>query len=435
MFFTIQNTPSDWAYHAEKSEDFCLSSSNGSFWPRGKTLGGSGAINAMLYVRGNRRDYDRWSDLGNTGWGYEEVLEYFKKSEDNLDAEIANAFDGKYHGTGGYLKVQRFPTDNYMIDVVLKGAQQIGYEELQDVNADKNIGFGKLQGTIANGARCSPAKAFLVPIKDRPNLHVMKHTRVINLEKDKSGKFSTANIYMQEKHLRSVKANKEIILSAGSIGTPQILMLSGIGPQAVLKSIGLEVVAELPVGKNLQDHPIVPVLVKLNKSTAKNYNSYEELVKNMNQYLLARKGSFAAHGVTSASGFVNTVNATDLYPDIQYHFFEFNKASDKWILFTKQVGYNEEVSHSFRKASEEADVLMVVITLLNPFSKGSLEVTTQEWLPYRAPKILANYLEDKRDVETFIRAVRLLQKLIASEEFRRNEAEIHRMDVSGCTEI
>ncbi|XP_039446508.1 glucose dehydrogenase [FAD, quinone]-like isoform X2 [Culex pipiens pallens] len=434
-FFTIQKTDADWAFYAESSEKFSKSLPQGSFWPRGKTLGGSGAINAMLYVRGNRRDYDRWEELGNKGWNYESVLEYFKRSEDNLNPDVANSVEGKYHGKGGYLKVQHFSTKTPWIDIIIRGAEQLGYPHLKDINGEKNIGFGRAQGTIINGTRCSPAKAFLVPVKDRQNLHVIKHARVINAERDTDGKFRWVNFFIDDEHLKAAKAKKEIVISAGAINTPQILMLSGIGPKKLLESIGLDVVADLPVGENLQDHPIVPVLIKLNKSSAKPYNLQQELVKSLNEYLLHRTGPLAAHGVTSLTAFINTVNETDLYPDVQFHFFEFPKESKRSDLFTSKVGYDEEVSKSFLDASEEADVLMILITLLNPKSKGSITINSQDIDPYKPPVINAAFLDDDEDVNTVVRAVRVLQKLINTKELKDNEAELHQMSITGCAEL
>ncbi|XP_058821939.1 glucose dehydrogenase [FAD, quinone] isoform X2 [Topomyia yanbarensis] len=434
-FFTIQRTDADWAFFAERSDSYSQCSTQGSFWPRGKMLGGSGAINAMLYVRGNRRDYDRWEEAGNVGWGYDEVLKYFRKSEDNKDPEIADSFGGKYHGKDGYLKVQKFPVENSLLELVLEGGQQLGYKKLLDINGEEHIGFSQLQGNTDRGTRCSPAKAFLVPVKDRPNLHIIKHARIINVERDGKGVYRWVNYMYQEHHLKAAKASKEVIISAGSINTPQILMLSGIGPRSLLESVGIDVIADLPVGKNLQDHLIVPMLIKLNKSTATNYDAHIEFTKNYNEYLMYRTGPLASHGVTSASAFVNTVNVTDKYPDIQLHFFEFRKSSKKSIMFTEKVGYNDEISESFLEATEEADVLMAFVTLLNPKSRGSIEITTPDWKPYIPPKIIANYLEHSEDVATVIRGTRIVQRLIETKVFKENEAELHRMKLPVCNKL
>ncbi|XP_055541010.1 glucose dehydrogenase [FAD, quinone]-like isoform X2 [Wyeomyia smithii] len=435
MFFSVQRTEWDWAFFAEPSEYYSKSSAQGSYWPRGKMLGGSGGLNAMLYVRGNRRDYDHWEELGNTGWGYDSVLPYFRKSEDNKDPEIADSFDGKYHGKDGYLKVQKFPVDDPLLEVVLEGGRQLGYKTLNDINGEEHIGFAQLQGTTDNGARCSPAKAFLVPIKDRPNLHIIKHARVINVEQDKQGAIRWVNFYLQEKHLKSAKASKEVIISAGTVSTPQILMLSGVGPRSLLEELDINVLADLPVGKNLQDHLIVPLLYKLNKSTAKNYDTQREYLKNFIQYLLHKTGRLASHAVTSISGFVNTVNETASYPDIQFHFFEFKKGSKKTILYTEKVGYNEEISESFLQATEEADVLMVFVTLLTPKSRGYVKIATADWKIYRPPEIFADYLKESEDIATVRRAIKIMQRMSNTDVFREHEAELHRMNIPECDKL
>ncbi|XP_055644499.1 glucose dehydrogenase [FAD, quinone] isoform X2 [Toxorhynchites rutilus septentrionalis] len=433
-FFAILKTEADWSFYSEPSEKASKSSAQGSFWPRGKMLGGCGALNAMLYVRGNPRDYDQWEQLGNAGWGFDAVLEYFKKSENNMDPDIADAFQGKYHGKGGYLNVQRFPTENAMIPVMKNAVKQLGFKELNDINGDEHIGYGLMQGTIVNGTRCSPAKAFLNPIKDRPNLHIIKHARVTNLEQDDNGKYNTVNFYINDKKM-TVKASKEIVLSAGAINTPQLMMLSGIGPRSLLESNGIKVTADLSVGANLQDHIIVPVLFKLNKSTAELYNTEQEYVKNLNRYIQDRSGPLASHGITSLAAFLNTVNATDKYPDVQLHFFDFPKGSKKSILYTDKVGYNEEVCKSFYDATEEAYIIMVFITLLNPKSKGSIEIVSPDTSQYLPPKITTGYLEEAEDIGTIIRAVRVLQQLIETPELQGNEAELHRMQITGCSDL
>ncbi|XP_058447537.1 glucose dehydrogenase [FAD, quinone]-like isoform X2 [Malaya genurostris] len=434
-FFAIQRSDADWTFFAEPSENYSKSSVPGSFWPRGKMLGGTGGMNAMLYVRGNRRDYDNWAEAGNKGWSYDEVLTYFRKSEDNKNPEIADSFTGKYHGKGGYLKVQKFFASDPLLDLVLEGGKQLGFKQLVDVNGEENIGFCQLQGTVDNGVRYSPAKAFLIPVMNRPNLHIIKNARVINVEQDKKGVYRWVNFLYQEQHLKAVKAKKEVIISAGSINTPQILMLSGIGPRLTLKSLGIEVNADLPVGKNLQDHLFVPILIKLNKSTATNYNVYVELTKAYNEYLMFRTGPLASHGVTSGTAFVNTMNSTNAYPDIQLHFFEFKKNSTKSVGFTEKVGYNDDISQSFLQATEEANVLMVFVTLLNPKSIGYVEVTTSDWKTYKQPKIVANYLENSEDIATVIRGTRLVQRLVDTKIFNENEAEIHRMNLPSCDKL
>ncbi|ETN58962.1 hypothetical protein AND_009451 [Anopheles darlingi] len=194
-------------------------------------LGGSGASNAMVYMRGNARDYDSWEARGNSGWGWSSVLPYFIKSEDNQNERIAS--DSRFHGTGGYLTVTTAPGRRDEMQWLMTGAaQEAGYQWLEDFNADTHIGFGPMQHTIRNGTRCSPAKAFLVPAKDRPNLHVIKHAQATRIVFDDNRK-SVVSIEMlvNGSDRLSVPVRREAILSAGAINTPQLLLLSGVGPK------------------------------------------------------------------------------------------------------------------------------------------------------------------------------------------------------------
>lgn len=434
MFFTLQRTEYDWSFFAEPSDKYAKSIPKGSFWPRGKVLGGSGAINAMLYVRGNRRDYDRWKESGNPGWGYDDVLPYFLKSENNRNPNVAESNGGKLHGIDGPLNIEYFPTNSPLIGDIFEAAKELGYKHLNDINGEEYVGFGRVQGTIKNGTRFSPAKAFLSPIKDRPNLHIMKNTRVVNVEQDKKGVFRWVNFFIDDEHLRAAKARKEVIISAGSINTPQILMLSGIGPKPLLKSLGVNIAADLPVGNNLQDHVVVPLYYRINKSTAQAH-TLQDLTNSYNQYLLHRDGFLASHDVTSAMGFINTVNFTDQYPDAQLHFFIFKKGENNALIFASKIGFDDNIIQSLNEFTLETDVLSVFVTLLNPKSKGTVKITSQDCNPYTPPKIVPNYFEDNEDIETVVRAIRVVQRLADTKVFKNNEAEISRLDIPGCSEL
>ncbi|XP_050082470.1 glucose dehydrogenase [FAD, quinone]-like isoform X1 [Anopheles aquasalis] len=435
-FFAIQKTAGDWENYAEPTPHASKGSKDGGFWPRGRMLGGCGAINAMLYVRGNSRDYDRWEAQGNPGWGWNEVLPYFKKSEDNQDVELLRRDGGRFHGKGGYLKVGNFPIHHPLADIFLQAFDEAGFERTTDVNGERQVGFGRLQGTIVNGTRCSPAKAFLVPVKDRPNLHVIKHAIVLTIERDQdTGRFKYVNFALDNKILKVAHARKEILLAAGSINTPHILQRSGIGPRSLLEQVKIPLVADLPVGENLQDHLFVPLLFKFHKSTGENYDTPRELAKNMFQYLMNRSGPMAGHGVTNLVGFINTLQPSDPFPDIQYHFFQFEKGSGKSLMFSEKVGYNEEISASMLEAATEADVVMAIVVLLNPKSRGRVTLETREFNEFNPPKIVSGYLEHEDDVATVLRGIRHIVRLVETETFREHEGELHRMRIAECDQL
>uniref|UniRef100_A0A2M4ALF8 Putative glucose dehydrogenase fad quinone n=1 Tax=Anopheles triannulatus TaxID=58253 RepID=A0A2M4ALF8_9DIPT len=432
-FLAIQKTAGDWENYAEPTPRASKGCKDGGFWPRGRMLGGCGAINAMVYVRGNSRDYDRWEQQGNLGWGWDQVLPYFRKSEDNQDAELLARDAGRFHGKGGYQKVSNFPVKHPLADIVLQAFDEAGFERTTDVNGERQVGFGLVQGTIINGTRCSPAKAFLVPVKDRPNLHIIKHAVVVTIDRDPdTDRFKYVNFLLDNKILKTANVRKEILLAAGSLNTPHILQRSGIGPRSLLAQVNIPVVADLPVGENLQDHLFVPLLFKFHKTTGENYDTPRELAKNFFQYLMDRSGPMAGHGVTNLIGFVNTLNPSDPFPDIQYHFFQFEKGSGKLLVFSEAVGYNDEISQSMLEAGTEADVVMALVVLLNPKSRGRVTLETREFNEFNPPKIVSGYLEHEDDVAAVVRGIRRILKLVDTGTFREHEGELHRVRIGEC---
>lgn len=262
----LQLTDLDWKYKTkpEPSRRYCGAMINDQCnWPRGKVLGGSSVLNAMVYVRGNRRDYDNWERQGNIGWSFKDVLPYFTKSEDNRNPYLANS---PYHGHGGYLTVQEAPWRTPLSLAFIKAGQELGYE-FRDINGAEQTGFMLTQATMRRGARCSTSKAFLRPIRLRQNLHVAKFAQATKILIDPTSKRAFGVEFLKDNKRQMVFAKKEVILSAGSLNTPQLLMLSGVGHAQHLSQFGIPVISDLPVGDNMQDHVglylLVPFLRKL----------------------------------------------------------------------------------------------------------------------------------------------------------------------------
>ncbi|XP_053692893.1 glucose dehydrogenase [FAD, quinone]-like isoform X1 [Sabethes cyaneus] len=433
LFFYLQNTTHDWAYTVEKSKRACKSMTNGCFWPRGKLLGGSGAINVMVYIRGNRRDYDQWEQQGNPGWGWKHALEYFKKSENNVDPLIADLNGGKFHGKGGYLTVNSFNTDSELVDLMIKGAKEIGYTEESDMNAETHIGFNRIQGTIVDGTRCSPAKAFLASIKDRPNLHVIKHATATQVLFNPDKSVSGVKFLINEKDELQVKVRKEVILSGGAVNSPQLLLLSGIGREKDLRKHGITTVSNLSVGKNLQDHNVVPIYYKVYKSTASPFDIKSEYVDHLYEFLTKRSGPLSNHGLSGLTGFVNTVNSTDPFPDIQYHYFMGRKQSGRTKQIIALIDYEDAVMNSLLAAEEQADLIGIYVVLLNPKSWGKLKLRTTN--PLDKPFIDAGYLYHMDDVKSMIGGIRIQQKIMSSSALRIAEPELVHVDIPGCAAL
>uniref|UniRef100_A0A1B0GIG3 Glucose-methanol-choline oxidoreductase N-terminal domain-containing protein n=1 Tax=Lutzomyia longipalpis TaxID=7200 RepID=A0A1B0GIG3_LUTLO len=431
LFFSMQHSKYDWDFRAEKSDKASKSIKNGSFWPRGKMLGGSSSINAMVYIRGNSRDYDQWEANGNTGWGWKDVLEYFKKSEGNKDDVIAESEEGKFHAREGPLKVELFASTEPLKFIITGAADEVGYENLDDVNGENYIGFAQIQGTIHNGRRHSAAKAFLNPVKERPNLHIVKLAHVIDLQMDKDTVTGVKVNINGTKELIA-KAKKEVVLSAGAINTPQILMLSGIGPEKHLKKMKIPVVKNLAVGRNLQDHPIVPLFFGFHKSDALSV-SREEINDAMYMYLIHNIGMLTNHGTIDTMGFVNTKNDS-VFPDIQYHHFSFKKLAPELFFVLSTISFEQPIVESVIKENKDQDVIMVLVTLLNPVSRGKIVLRSNE--PEHKPKIYSGYLEEKADVDTFIRGIKIYyDKFLPTEAFKANEAKFIRVPIPECDKL
>lgn len=226
------------------------------YWPRGKTLGGSSSLNGMIYVRGHSSEYDHWAELGNEGWGYDSVLPFFKKSEDYAGGE------NEFHGKGGLLHVTTGITPHPVSRAFVESAIEAGHAFNEDCNGVDTEGVGYTDLNTKDGLRHSTAVAFLRPALDRDNLTLLTNARTLKVEIE--GKTATGVSYMQSGEVRSVKANKEVILAGGTLESPRMLMLSGIGEKAQLEELGIDVIIDLPgVGKNLHDHTLLPVIFEL----------------------------------------------------------------------------------------------------------------------------------------------------------------------------
>jgi choline dehydrogenase len=288
------------------------------YWPRGKTLGGSSAINGLIYIRGQREDYDHWAALGNTGWSYDDVLPYFVKSEGNQRG--ADAF----HGGDGPLKVSDIAAKHELIEAFIDGAQQTGVPRTEDFNGAAQEGAGYYQLTTHKGWRCSTAKAYLTPAKHRPNLRIETDALAGKLVFE--GRRAVGITYRQGGELKTARCRAEVLLAAGSIQSPQLLQLSGIGPRALLARFGVPVVHELPgVGENLQDHLQIRLGYECTKPITTNdqLNSWGGQIGMGMEWLLHRTGPLAV-GINQGGCFMRALKDANgqpvaATPDIQFH--------------------------------------------------------------------------------------------------------------------
>ena len=411
----------DWSFTTTPQKEACISlKGQKSAWPRGKVLGGSGSINAMMHSRGNKHDYDKWEEMGAKGWSYKDVLPYFKKMEKFSGFSV----DPDYHGYDGPLSVGKTTFFTPMADAFVAAGKELGYEEL-DYNGDSQTGFSLLQTTIKEGSRCSPARAYLHPVRHRENLFVLLDTAVRNLKLEGDKVVGVYACHMAEYKTgieQLIKAKREVILSAGAIGSAKILMMSGIGPEEHLKNVPIPVVKNLPVGKNLQDHVMVPYPVVLDDVPVDSGVSYtgpfSESFLSILQYYLTGSGPLTSNGAEVHaflhSGLEDDKNSA---PDIQLIFFSSMLYPHLLnILHFTATGAAQLWSYQVLD-NEPKSGYIVFPSLLHPRSVGDIRLDEVR-SPLEEPWINPNYLNDKKDVEVLLKAIRNVQELLKTKAFR-----------------
>ena len=381
-FKTMHNPKFDWCYKTDPDPGI---DSRSLQWPRGKVLGGSSSINGLLYVRGQREDYDRWAELGNRNWDYNSVLKYFKKSEDQ-----ARGAD-EYHGVGGPLKVSDLRLRRPIADHFIAGAAECQIPLNDDYNGEKQEGISYFQQTAHRGYRWSTAKAFLRPARKRKNLTVITNAQTLRVLLN--NREAQGVEYDHRGTVRQAIAGKEVILSAGAIGSPQLLQCSGIGDGQHLQSLGIEVAHDLPcVGKNLQDHLQVRAVYKTSEQTLNDeLNSLLKRIKVGIQYALFRTGALtlAASQVT-----IFTRSSPDVdRPDIQFHMQP---------LSADKPG---EGVHDF-------SAFTASVCQLRPESRGEINITSKDAREY--PSIQPNYLSTELDLRTAVNGLKVARKITSA---------------------
>ncbi|MGJ4942266.1 GMC family oxidoreductase [Bradyrhizobium sp. HKCCYLS1011] len=360
------------------------------FQPRGKVLGGSSSINGLLYVRGQHEDYDRWRQRGNVGWGYQDVLPYFKRAEN----QQRGADD--YHGAGGPLSVSDWRHEDPLSEAFVKAAVETGLPYNPDFNGAAQEGAGFFQTTTIRGRRASSAFCYLRPAKHRSNLHIETDAQVERIVFE--GRRARAVEFRQHGRLRTARARREILVSSGAYNSPQLLQLSGVGPAELLKRHGIDVVFDAPgVGSDLQDHMQVRIVMRCSQRITLN-----DIVHHPVRRVLAgaRYAAFRTGPLTIAAGTAGAFFKTDprlASPDIQIHFIPFS---------TDKMG---EALHTYSGFTAS-------VCQLRPESRGSLQIRSAD--PAAAPEIRINYLASETDRRANIDGLRILRKILAAPALR-----------------
>ncbi|XP_058806789.1 glucose dehydrogenase [FAD, quinone]-like [Phymastichus coffea] len=421
----------DWGYESEPSNEYCLGFKNNQCKLRkGKVMGGSSVINFMIACRGTKSDYDEWGEAtGDPGWSYEGMLKYFKKLE-NANLTLVDA-DPKYRGTGGPVNIINAPYQTPLADAFVKGGEELGYSSV-DYNGEKLTGFNYIQTNQRGGERLSVNRAYLYPIKNRKNLVVSMRSHVNKVIIDPDTK--TAKGVEFSKHGRKIKvfAKKEVILSASGIGTPHLLMLSGIGPADHLREFGIDVIADLPVGQHLMDHVGYGGLVFLvNDSTSIVLQDFLNPANpTIPDYLTERKGLGTIVGGAEGLGYFNTNNPS---PDDDKPNVELMLASLSILSFWLAHRLFEQPDYKFEElwgdhVYERAWTIWPM--LLKPKSRGKVLLRSSK--PTDAPRIYPNYFENPDDVRASIAAIRMAIKISETQAMQKHGSTLYRRQMWGC---
>ncbi|XP_018901534.2 glucose dehydrogenase [FAD, quinone] [Bemisia tabaci] len=424
----IIDTDYNWGYRTQPSKTFCLGmQGNRCNWPRGKAMGGTSVINYMVYTRGCKADYDNWAALGNTGWSYDDVLPYFKKSEDVGDPELIGS---PYHGTGGYLRVSKPAWNTHLSKTFLKAGQELGYN-IVDYNEPVPIGFSTAFATTKDGARLSASKAFLRPIRNRKNFHVVKQARVTRVLINEQTRQTFGVEFLKNRRTFAVKARKEVIISAGTLNSPQILMLSGIGPRDHLQELGIPVLEDLKVGHNLQDHVSMAGLAFLVNDSVTIVEDRFRSPRFMVDYLVRGKGPYTLPGGAEAVAFTLTKYANDSsQPDMELVFGPGALTGDTGGSLRNMFKFKRGVYERVFKPYEGHDAWGLVPILLQPHSRGYMKLRSKN--PLHWPLFYPNYFSDERDLKTMVEGIKQAVAISRTRAFQRYDSKLIPEKFPGC---
>lgn len=426
-------------------------------WTRGKVIGGSSVLNTMLYIRGNRRDFDQWAQFGNPGWSYEEILPYFRKSEDQRNPYLAR--NTRYHGTGelhncklltsaliatlpppspipgGLWTVQDSPYNTPIGPAFLQAGEEMGYD-IVDVNGAQQTGFGFYQFNMRRGSRSSTAKSFLRPARLRPNLHVALFSHVTKVLTDPVTKRATGVQFIRDGRLQNVYATREVVLAAGAIGTPHLLMLSGIGHGEELSRVGIPLVQHLPgVGQNLQDHIAVGGIAFLIDYPISIVMKRMVNINTALRYAITEDGPLTSSVGLEAVAFINTkyANASDDWPDMNFMMTSASVMSDGGTQVKTAHGLTDEFYQEVFGEVTNRDVFGIFPMMLRPKSRGYIKLASKN--PLRYPLLYHNYLTHPDDVNVLREGVKAAVAVGETQAMKRFGARYWSKALPNCKHL
>ncbi|CAH1645648.1 unnamed protein product [Spodoptera littoralis] len=423
---SLYDSKFDWKYTTVNNGLTSQANKGGNIkWPRGKMLGGSSSINVMAYVKGHPKDFQSWYDEGNKEWHPDIVNKYYHKAESLQDHMLRKnpAIQNEY-GHHGPLFINTYNiTNTTLIDEILTSFDEIGMKPVEDLNTVNNMGSGRLRVTATDGKRISSATAYLNPARNRKNLKVAKKSYVTKILFN--GKTATGIEMDRKGHKYKLKAKLEVIISAGTINTPQLLMLSGVGPKKHLEEINIPTVVDSPmVGQNLHDHTSIPTLIFADEPEA-----MDETTKDMEsiKYLYDRKGYLAYHPYQDLTAFYSA-DPDSTYPDFQALVVFHYKHDGSIKKFASE--YVKSVENSVLKLGKNRAMFQVRISILHPYSRGNISLSSNN--PYDHPLIYYNSFSDDRDLDATVTAIKMLLKIVDTKFFKSIGATTGRLKLRAC---
>ncbi|XP_058447549.1 glucose dehydrogenase [FAD, quinone]-like [Malaya genurostris] len=427
----LQSYDVNWDYRTKPSDEYCLAFKNNQCrFPRGKVMGGSSVLNYMIYTRGNRRDFDGWAEAGNEGWSYKDVLPYFQKLEHSV---VPDAYPG-YAGKDGPLSVSYVPYKSPIAKLFLEATIESGVPYV-DYNGPSQVGVSFIQSTTRNGYRDSTNVAYLYPLKNRTNLHVKKRSQVTKVIIDKETNQAVGVKFYHNRNYYTVKARREVIVSAGAIGSPHLLMLSGIGPKRHLQEKGIKAIVDLPVGYNFQDHTAAGALTFLVNNTGSMMVERMMSLTNFMDYQLHHKGPFTSIGGCETVSFFDSEhpNDPDGWPDYEILQIGGTMAGDP--SFELNFNYKHETFQKLfgdiQKTGQSGFTIFPLI--LRPRSKGRIYLKSGN--PFIYPVIDPNYFSDPYDLDISVKAIRKALEIVEQPAMQRINAHLLPIPMPGCEHL
>ncbi|XP_062565673.1 glucose dehydrogenase [FAD, quinone]-like [Armigeres subalbatus] len=416
-------TKFSWGYRSAPMQNACKGLEKGvCYWPKGRGLGGTSLINFLLYGRGHERDYDEWEQNGNYGWSYKDVVKYFEKAE---------IIKGRENNSQGYVHIGQSSFETPMLRRFIEAGKSLGYNEI-DPKASIQLGFYKALATMNNGERCSASRAYLRPVAGRPNLHISMKSWATKILIDSQTKAAYAVEFTKDKKRYQIKATKEVILSAGAIGSPQLLMLSGVGPKEHLESLGIPVIQDLKVGYNLQDHATLSGLVfTVNKPVTIREQDMRQPEHILN-YIFNRQGPFTVPGGAEGIAFVKTKDS-DLpadYPDMELVLGTGALNNDESGSLRHTFGMTEEFYRKTFESARGRHAFGIAPVLMRPRSRGRLYLKSTN--PYRWPQMEGRFFDHPKDMSTMIEGIKLAVRIGEAKSFAPYGAKLLEAPFFGC---